>query len=96
MGELVTVIDVVRDLDSFDSEAIICAKQPWAEDSQAMVIIDPQARRIPAEAESVGMTYFLEVFIARDFLIGWRANLNTEPTLQQKCARLIEYAITDV
>jgi hypothetical protein len=41
------------------------------------------------------MEYFLEVFIAREFLEDWRTNLEAEPTLEQKCARLIKYATDD-
>jgi len=90
-----TLLDVIRDLESFDNEGIICATKPWTESSQAIVVVEPQARRIPAEAEKLGMNYLLDVFIAREFLNDWIANLNIEPTLQQKCARIIKYAITD-
>jgi hypothetical protein len=47
------------------------------------------------EAEKLGMAYFLDVFIAREFLEDWIGNLNAEPTLQEKCARLIQYAMND-
>lgn len=89
------LLDVIRDLETFENEGIICARKPWTENSEAIVVIEPQARRLPAEAEKLGMDYFLDVFIARDFLEDWKANLDIEPTLQQKCARLIKYAITD-
>ena len=46
-------------------------------------------------AERLNLKYFLEVFIARDFIESWTANCDTQPTLQQKCARLIEYAAND-
>ena len=90
-----TLLDVIRDLDSFDNEGIICATKPWTENSQAIVVVEPQARRIPAEAEKLGMDYFLDVFIVREFLEDWTANLHTEPTLKQKCERVIKYAIAD-
>ena len=95
MGEIVTLIEIIRDLDSFDSEGIICATKPWTENSPAIVVVDPQARRLPPEAEKLGMDYFLDVFIAREFLEDWMATLDYESTLQQKCARLIKYALTD-
>ncbi len=47
------------------------------------------------EAQGLRMQYFLEVFVARDILEGWAVNQEREPTLQEKCARLILYAITD-
>jgi hypothetical protein len=36
-----------------------------------------------------------EVFIALDFLDDWTASLEKPPTLQERCARLIHYAIYD-
>jgi hypothetical protein len=89
------LLQVINDLASYDNEGIICATKPWTENSQAMIIVDPHARRLPAQAEKLGMDYFLDVFIAREFLEDWIANLDTEPTLQQKCERIIKYAITD-
>jgi len=36
-----------------------------------------------------------QVFIARDVMEGWMATLDAQPTLHQKCARLIKYATID-
>ncbi len=41
------------------------------------------------------MKYFLEVFIARDFLDDWTASVEEFPSLREKCARLIHYDIND-
>ena len=90
-----TLIEIIRDLESFGSEGIICAAKPWTENSKAIVAVEPGARRLPAEAANLGMEYFLDVFVAREFLEGWMANLDAQPTLQEKCARLIQYAIND-
>lgn len=95
MGAIMTLIEIIRDLETFDNEGIICAKKPWTGNSEAIVVVEPQAQRIPAEAEKLGMDYFLDVFIAREFLEDWKSNLDAYPTLQQKCARLVKYAITD-
>ncbi len=95
MGRIMTLIDVVRELYSFDNEGIICASKPWSENSQAIVVVEPDARQTPAEAKKLGMAYFLDVFIAREFLEDWSSNLGTKPTLQEQCARLIQYAIMD-
>ena len=94
-GNNMTLLEIIGDLESFDNEGIICARKPWTENSEAIVIVEPQARRLPAEAERLGMDYFLDVFIVREFLEDWTANLDAEPTLQQKCSRIIKYAITD-
>jgi hypothetical protein len=95
MGTTMTLLEVIRNLESFDGEGIICARKPWTENSQAVVIVEPGARRLPTEAEKLGLEYFLEVFIAREFFEDWTANLDAKPTLQQKCARLIKYARND-
>jgi hypothetical protein len=41
------------------------------------------------------LRYFLEVSIAREFLHDWLGNPGAEPTLADKCARLITYAESD-
>ena len=90
-----TLIEVIRDLESFDNEGIICLTKPWTENSKAIVVVETEARQLPAEAAMLGMEYFLDVFVAREFLEDWTANLDARPTLQEKCARLIQYAIND-
>jgi hypothetical protein len=42
-----------------------------------------------------GYDYFLEIFIAREFLEDWKASLGAEPSMSQTCARLIQYAVND-
>ncbi len=95
MGPVMKLIEAVRELDSFDSEATIYAATPWTESSDAIVAAEPAAGGLPAEAEKLGLKYFLEVFVARDFLDGWGANLGATAAVQQKCARLIQYALKD-
>jgi len=95
MGIIMRLIDVIRDLEVFENEGIICATEPWTEDSKAIVVVENEARQLPAEAAKFGMEYFVEVFVAREFLQDWRANLDRPPTLVEKCARLIQYAIND-
>ena len=89
------LIEAIRDLDSIDDGSTIYATEPWTQDSQVVVVPELDAGGLPAEAHRLGMKYFLEVFLARDFLASWMANLKREPTLQEKCARLIQYAVTD-
>jgi len=57
--------------------------------------MEPEAGGMPPEAEWLNLKYFLEVFIARNFIEDWTANCDAQPTLQQKCARLIAYAVSD-
>lgn len=90
-----TLIEAVQNLESLAQESTIYAAQPWTADSTAIVAPEPESGGLPPEAEKQALKYFLEVFIARDFLEDWSANLDAEPTPQEKCARLIQYAITD-
>ena len=89
------LITVVRDLDTLDERSTIYASGPWSETSEAIVAYEPEAGGMPAKAERLNLKYFLEVFIARDFIESWTANCETRPTLQQICTRLIEYAAND-
>jgi hypothetical protein len=95
MGATMKLIDTIRDLNSLDAEGTIYASLPWAPDSEAIVAREPQVGGLPLEAAQLGLSYFLEVFIARDFLSGWTVHLAAKPTLHQLCARLIEYAAND-
>jgi hypothetical protein len=95
MGETMTLIEVIRDLKSFDNEGIICATKPWTDNSAAIVVVEPGARTLPAEAARLGMEYFLDIFVAREFLEGWGKSLGANPSLQEQCARLIQYAVND-
>lgn len=55
----------------------------------------PKSNMPPAMVEQLNMKYFLEVFIARDFLNDWATSLEKPQTLEEECARLIHYAIND-
>jgi len=88
-----TIADVVRSLNSLNSESTIYAAEPWMGESEAIVAFGPDSGRLPAEAVRASFTYFLEVFIAREVLEDWVRK--TLPTLEEKCARLIQYAIND-
>ena len=88
-----TLIEVIRDLEKQEVEATIYVAEPWAGESQAVVAFEPEEGGVPAEAEN--LSYFLEVFVARDFLEDWEPTLESPPTLQERCARLVQYAIND-
>jgi hypothetical protein len=95
MGPMMKLVEAIRDLSALDAEGTIYASQPWAENSEAIVAREPETGGLPVEAAQHGLIYFLEVFIARDVMEGWMATLDAQPTLHQKCARLIKYATTD-
>ena len=90
-----TLLKIVQELDTFDKESTIYAAKPWTENSKAMVLIEPESGGLPNEVENKGLKYFLEVFIAQDFVNEWVASLDTKPTPHQICLRLIQYATND-
>ena len=90
-----TLLEVVRTLGSLSEEDTIYAFAPWTETSEAIVAPEPDSRGGPSCVQEVGLKYFLEVFIAREFLEDWAGNVGKEPTLEERCARLIQYAIDD-
>ncbi|MFQ3582055.1 MAG: hypothetical protein SNJ49_09135 [Chloracidobacterium sp.] len=89
------LIEVVEKLGRLDEESTIYASEPWTAESNAVVAPEPSEGGLPPEAEVQGLKYFLEVFIARDFVEDWSANLDADPTAQETCSRLIEYAVKD-
>jgi hypothetical protein len=90
-----TLLEAIRDLDSLAEESTIYASEPWTSDSAAIVAPEPDTGGLPVEAQDLGLTYFLEIFIARDFLEDWAATFETEPSLYEKVAMVIHYAIND-
>jgi hypothetical protein len=50
------------------------ASRPWSDTSEAIVAYEPNAGRMPSGAERLNLKYFLEVFIARNFIEDWTAN----------------------
>ena len=95
MGQIMTLLDAVRGLDSFDEDTTIYAIQPWTPSSDVTIGGAPESTGRPVEASALGMTYFLEVFVAKEFLEDWTSSLKEPPSLAQKCERLIQYAIDD-
>jgi hypothetical protein len=99
MGKIVKLIELVGRLTEWDDdETTIYACEPWTEDSDAMVALPDYEQKpydIPLEATEAGMNYFIEIFIAREFVDGWIASSDEKPTSAAICQRLIEYAIND-
>ena len=57
--------------------------------TDAIVALEPERGGVPPEAAEVGMKYFLEVSIARDFVEDWIAALDEKPSSSAICKRLI-------
>jgi len=90
-----TLLQVVQKLEILDQEYTIYAKKPWIENSIALVLKEPESGELPREAQELGLSYFIEVSIANEFLEEWTFCLMSKATLKQKCLRLIQYTIKD-
>jgi hypothetical protein len=64
-----TLLEAVRDLDSFDSMSTIFAVEPFSEHSEVVVSDREESEIAPKWAVERGVTYFLEVFIPANFSI---------------------------
>lgn len=89
------LVDIVADLATQDEDLTIYAKEPWACDSEAVLAREPDAGGLPTKAVTIDAAYFIEVFIANEFLEGWRDSQQRTTSAQEQCERLIEYAIND-
>jgi hypothetical protein len=95
MGPVTPLIDIVTRLQSLDPDATIYVAEPWRCESSAMVDVEPASGGLPEAVCRRGLKYFLEVFVARDFLADWQSTLDKPPTDQERCDRLIRYAVDD-
>jgi hypothetical protein len=88
------IMEVVQNLYRLNQEHTIYAKEPWHAGSEAAVVMEPSDSLVPKPLGEKGFSYFLDVSIAGEFL----ADLpHVEPwlTLEQRCNRLISYAVND-
>jgi hypothetical protein len=95
MGQMMTLAQVVDRLAEFDTADTIYASEPWLPSSPAVVAPEPAPGALPDIATNSGMTYFLEVNIAAEFLEDWIAGKGEAPSPSAACQRLIEYAVND-
>jgi hypothetical protein len=89
------LIDVVAQLVSYDPELTIYAAKPWTCDSEAVVAREPEDGGLPPEAAARRCEYFIEVFVAKEFLEGWIAVEGRSTSAREQCDRLIHYAVYD-
>lgn len=87
--------EVVRALQETSDDLTIYATRPWRPESEAIVTAEPEAGGRPDEARRLGMEYFLEACVAREFLEGWLQTQSADVPLDQQCERLIAYAVND-
>lgn len=91
------LIEILRHPDlGDDDDATIYVARPWPSDAEAILISPAPDQTHPIERNDRSFEYFLEAFIARDFLEDLIASGAAEGVSeQQRCERLIRYAETD-
>ena len=92
-GKNMTLFEIFQQIDSQDAEGTIYAQAPWTLDSKAAVAIEGSEEE--KTIKESGMEYFLEIFIATDFLTDWKEAHSEPLTSEAACNRLILYAIND-
>ena len=95
MGQVGKLTEIIGRISEFDAEDTIFASEPWSEESSAMVAREASTGGPPAEGKAMGLKYFLEISVAKEFSEDWAATLSSPPSSRSLCERLIKYAIDD-
>ena len=94
-----TLAQIVQQLDGYDDELMIWARArtdlvDLAPDSEALVA--PQLEDGGVRWEERGLSYVLEVELAKEAIQVWRQwRHGAEPSTAQRCAAVIHYAVND-
>lgn len=79
-----------------DDAGTIYAMLPWACNSQAIIVDTAPNTTEDIEFDGQTYAYFLETFIARDFIEDFKASNGSDNFSEvHGCERLIQYAIND-
>lgn len=95
MGPKMTLLEVARQLFETNEQLTIYASLPWHELSHAIVAPEPPNGDLPPEAMQDGLSYFLEVEVARAIAEDWQQTPNSAEGSVALCRRLIHYATFD-
>ena len=87
-------IELLRQVHQLDPDLTIYAKAPWCADSEAATAVEPEDVLVPEPLASQGLSYFLEIHIARD-VVPDLSGLTSLTSLEHWCGRLVRYAMDD-
>ncbi|MCE9595611.1 MAG: hypothetical protein K8S98_15595 [Planctomycetes bacterium] len=91
-----TLLEIVERLGDVDDDLVIHAAKPSSMESSAVSFpIAPFQPGVPDALDRDGLSYFIEVFFAREFLEDWDTALQLRPSARARCERLIRYATDD-
>ncbi|MCF0265847.1 hypothetical protein KW868_15485 [Acinetobacter guillouiae] len=85
------LIHCLQRIDQYSSEEILFVEEPWAIEANIQIIPDDQSQTV-LDINGKKYTYFLEIFIINELLEEFSEK---NMTLEEKCRRIIEYAIND-
>lgn len=85
------IIHCLQRVDQYSSEEILFVEEPWAIEANIQIILDDQSQTV-LDINGKKYTYFLEIFIINELLEEFSIK---NMTLEEKCQRIIEYAIND-
>jgi hypothetical protein len=100
MGQIVRLGDIIARLSEFDDDDTIYVREPWTAESDAMVATEPEVDEpdgvvLPPAAAEAGLSYFLEIYIARELVEDWIKYLGADPGAKEMCEKVIFYATYD-
>ena len=87
------LIELIANVDQMDAEDVVFAKRDWQPESEARAFRLTEECRVPDEAKVLGYEYFLEVDVIRQVLEVFHDRVDV--SLEEKCQRVIHYAIYD-
>jgi hypothetical protein len=91
-GDMATLLEITQRLTEFDASDAIYAAEPWQPSSVAVVLNEPRDGSLPAEAHRLSCRLLLDIAVGRAVMIGFRAWLKREPSLEERCLELIRFA----
>jgi hypothetical protein len=89
---MATLLEITERLPEFKASDAIYAAEPWDPLSLAVVLDEPRDGSLPAEVRQLSCRFFLDIAVCRASMIGFRAWLGREPTLEERCRELISFA----
>ena len=86
------LIEVLSNLDALPDDAFVCARKPWAPNSEIKLVTYQNDLQVPDSVKAQGFEYFLEVETIREILEGF---LPYSPSLKQIVDFVLYYAEYD-
>ncbi len=90
------LIDAVREAPEWSDDLIIYVLAPWSPDAETVFVVAEGNTTEPVTFHGRDYDYFLETFIARDFIEEYSATTEGAAVSElERCERLIKYARDD-